>query len=438
MKLCNLLMSSLSFVLCSISFADECTPAGLLGHPDGVAAPGSPITVVTGDIDLDGDLDLVLAGSSRTVWFPNLGDGDFGPSVLLPESRASNSVAVGDVNGDGYPDIVSSHPSPGFGNEVSVLHNKGDGSFGASLSFESGGSPFGLKLADMNGDGRLDIVTLNVLDDSISVLLNVFHVTFAPGRVTDLGDGRFVDFALGDIDADGDMDVVVADDAGGRVRQFRNNGVGQLSPAQSVIVGNRTSGVQLGDLDGDGDLDLVATNDDDLTHDDVVVLQNNGIGVFSTAGFYRLSDDAGAGAFGVELGDLNGDDHLDIITANFLGGDISVLINDGEGSFEDARSSGSGAQRVRSTALGDLNGNGAVDIAAATQNSGTVSIWYNQCVPGGCPADLDLDGILDFFDVSAFLDAFAAQDPIADFTEDGIYDFFDVSDFLDAFGAGCP
>tara|TARA_A100001391_G_scaffold142349_1_gene100124 strand:+ start:756 stop:2936 length:2181 start_codon:yes stop_codon:yes gene_type:complete len=55
-----------------------------------------------------------------------------------------------------------------------------------------------------------------------------------------------------------------------------------------------------------------------------------------------------------------------------------------------------------------------------------------------CPADLDPDGILDFFDVSAFLDAFAAQDPIADFTEDGIYDFFDVSDFLDAFGAGCP
>ena len=67
-----------------------------------------------------------------------------------------------------------------------------------------------------------------------------------------------------------------------------------------------------------------------------------------------------------------------------------------------------------------------------------VAITNDLIVVETCPADLTGDGILDFFDVSDFLDAFGAQNPIADFTDDGVFDFFDVSDFLDAFGDGCP
>ncbi len=68
----------------------------------------------------------------------------------------------------------------------------------------------------------------------------------------------------------------------------------------------------------------------------------------------------------------------------------------------------------------------------------TGGFWAGIDPADSCPADLTNDGQLDFFDVSAFLDAFGAQEPAADFTGDGLFDFFDVSDFLDAFGAGCP
>lgn len=68
----------------------------------------------------------------------------------------------------------------------------------------------------------------------------------------------------------------------------------------------------------------------------------------------------------------------------------------------------------------------------------TGGFWAGIDPADSCPADLTNDGLLDFFDVSAFLDAFGAQDPAADFTGDGLFDFFDVSEFLDAFGAGCP
>jgi len=75
-------------------------------------------------------------------------------------------------------------------------------------------------------------------------------------------------------------------------------------------------------------------------------------------------------------------------------------------------------------------------IGLSTLNGTPIGFMINTSPP--CLADLDENGVLDFFDVSAFLDAFGAQDPAADFTNDGLYDFFDVSDFLDAFGTGCP
>ena len=69
---------------------------------------------------------------------------------------------------------------------------------------------------------------------------------------------------------------------------------------------------------------------------------------------------------------------------------------------------------------------------------GTGSFTLTLSIPGCNPADFTSDGVLDFFDVSAFLDAFASMDPSADLTDDGVFDFFDVSDFLDAFSTGCP
>ena len=438
MKCWKVLMCITGVFSASHAFAADCNADGLFDLPDVFSSSGSPTTIAVADLDLDGDMDIVVAnGVSRIAWFQNDGDGGFGPRVLISESRRSNSVAVGDVNGDGYPDIVASHPDTPNGGEVSVSLGKGDGTFGASQSYDPGANPYGLKLADVNGDGRLDIITLNIFDGTISVFTNILNITFTPGRKYDLQGGRPVDFTLGDVDFDGDIDLIVADDDLGIIRLVRNNGSGGFNRSQSVIVGNTTSGVCLGDLDGDGDLDLVAVNLDDATQDDVVVLRNNGIGVFSPIGFYALSEMNQSGAIRVSLGDLNGDGHLDIITANMDDNNISVMLNAGDASFGDPYTYEAGGVRVRNIALGDFNSDGTLDIVEAHQGSGSIGVWVNQCNGMACVADLTGDGILNFFDVAEFLEGYAVEDPAVDFTGDGIWDFFDVAEFLELFDAGC-
>lgn len=94
-----------------------------------------------------------------------------------------------------------------------------------------------------------------------------------------------------------------------------------------------------------------------------------------------------------------------------------------------------------SNSIGRYNDTGAFLgylVATGSQLSAPNHILLVDAAPAQCPADLTGEGVLDFFDISAFLSAFASQDSIADFTGDGIFDFFDVSEFLGAFGAGCP
>ena len=148
----------------------------------------------------------------------------------------------------------------------------------------------------------------------------------------------------------------------------------------------------------------------------------------------------GSRPFSVALGDLDGDSDLDIIVANCSSSDTSVLINIGGGDFADQLRFPVGDQPL-SIFLGDLDGDSDLDLAFANSvfTQPDTSVLFNLCTSGAtCLPDLNNDGELNFFDVSAFLSAFAAGDPIADFSGDGMFNFFDVSAFLGAFAAGCP
>src|SRR5262249_14735423 len=127
-----------------------------------------PVAAVTADFNGDGKLDLAVANatfnSNSVGVLPGNGDGSFGPPVDYATSPESLSIAAGDLNGDGKPDLVTADRGPRPTNDpgdVSVLLNQGDGTFAPAVAYSAGRRPVGVAIADFNGDGKADLMTVN-------------------------------------------------------------------------------------------------------------------------------------------------------------------------------------------------------------------------------------------------------------------------------------
>ncbi len=147
------------------------------------------------------------------------------------------AVAVGDLNGDGTPDVVVADSG---GGAVSVLLGKGDGAFAAATSFPVGASPIAVALGDFNKDGKLDIVTADSGADTVSVLLGKGDGTFAASAAFATGGGP-KSVAVGDVDRDGKLDVVSANATDGTVSVLRGDGAGGLAAHQDAGRGRRAA-----------------------------------------------------------------------------------------------------------------------------------------------------------------------------------------------------
>jgi hypothetical protein len=265
-------------------------------------------------------------------------------SLLFPAGAGPSSVAVGDVNGDSIPDLIVADT---LSNTVSVLLGNGDGTFQAPRQYAVGafrtpnplGSEFKLPafrrkvvLADLNHDGKLDIVVTNYDSGDVSVLLNNGDGTFAPQRRFDATTAPY-DVAVGHLTGNGipDLVVVSADKSGmSTVAVLLGRGDGTFQPEQTFTVrapGDLPfSSVALADLNGDGKLDLIFTG---TAGSKVTVFLGNGDGTFQPGIDYpgtRLGT-------GVAVGDVNGDGNLDIITSGLDPGGLSVLLGNGDGTF---------------------------------------------------------------------------------------------------------
>jgi hypothetical protein len=208
---------------------------------------------------------------------------------------------------------------------------------------------------------------------------------------------------------------------------------GPLFPGAQYEVGIRPASVAVGDLNGDGWLDLTTAN---LSSADVSVLLNNGDGTYAAAVHYATD----RYPLSVAVGDLNGDGWLDLAVANYGAyleqGNVAVLLNNGDGTFGAPVLYGAG-ERPRSVAVGDLNNDQWPDLAVA--NGYDVSVLLNQSTT---PGDVDGDGDVDRDDLEALLAAYGAcegdpnYDADADFDRNGCVNLCDLARLLSNYGAG--
>ena len=361
------------------------------GSPIAVSG-GPPVAIKVADVNGDGKPDLILANydnpPSISVLLGN-GSGGFtaapGSPISTGNSTYPHGLAVGDVNGDGKPDIVTANY---YGN-VSVLLGNGSGGFtpapGSPVSTGAPNYPraFSVALGDINGDGKLDAVVANYNSSTVSVLLGNGNGTFTPasGSPISLGGSQPRSVALADLNGDGKLDIVTADEGSNNISVLLGNGNGTF--AAPVLVPTGGSGprsVVVADVNGDGKPDLVVGN---YNSGNVSVQLGNGSGGFTAAANSPFAT-AGSSVSSVAVADVNGDGKPDIIASNYSSGTVSVLVGNGAGNFtlttDTPVSTGSHAYSV---AVADVNGDGRPDIITANRYNYNVSVLLNDATPTG-------------------------------------------------------
>ncbi|MEM9456818.1 MAG: FG-GAP-like repeat-containing protein [Myxococcota bacterium] len=400
----------------------------------------SPNSVAIADVTDDGELDIVTCNTSSddVTLLPGLGMGNFGAPVTFTTRIGAggddpDSIALADVTGDGVPDAVVTGPTSD--DVVVLVANPAMNGFNAPVRFitlvgADGDGPRGLAVGDVTGDGEPDVVTANFNTDDVTVLVGIAGgATFEPPVVypTDMpdvsgtaGDGpwraRLLDMdldgdldivtantnssdvtillndgagifgtpmifetdigwdgstprglAVGDINADTIPDAVVAHHSSSDIAAVAGLGAGLLAPSQTTALTANSSprGIAIADVTGEGTLDWVATQ----YNSDTIMRATQGVsGQFFTTAYF--ADD---GPWGIVLGDIDGDLDFDTVSATRNDSEITRTLNNGSGAFVSSLSFASGSV-PEAAALNDVTGDGLLDFITASPTQDQIRI----------------------------------------------------------------
>ncbi|MEG4805020.1 DUF4347 domain-containing protein [Microcoleus sp. ARI1-B5] len=336
----------------------------------GLTATATPISIAAGDLNGDGFPDLAVANlNSRDISILlGTGTGSFGTAANLfnPGNEVPNAIALRDFNADGNLDLAVANPITGTnGDFVSIRLGTGTGSFGNPTNFGSGINPKAIAAGDFNGDGKPDLATAG---SNISILLGDGTGSFS--NPVSINAGAYLSIATADFNGDNKLDLVASNNsATNNISVMLGNGIGSFSAPVNFSAGTGNHFVVTGDFNGDGKLDLAASNS---STNNVSVLLGNGTGNFGTATNFSI----GSSPTSVVTGDFNADGKLDIAASNSGDNNVSVLLGDGTGSFGSATNFSVGTT-PRFIAAADFNADGKLDLATPNFSSKNVSILLN-------------------------------------------------------------
>ena len=349
------------------------------------------ISTTTGDIDGDGDLDLVTARLFANNVFISLndGNGNFTEAASYATGVWPYQVTLGDMNNDGSLDIVTANQENTPGDNVSILLNQGDGTFAAYHDYGTASTSRSVALADFDNDGDLDVATGNIMpfgQESVTTYLNDGSGVLSSETYYARPQAGYVTAA--DVNDDGFPELAVTNGSDLSASIFFNTGNGQFGTEDVYTLGTAAVEPELhdvhtssfADLDGDGDLDWVIGN---RNINKLTFLYNNGDGIFGQ----RMDCGTILPQF-VYIRDFNKDGIADVMTLNHhasIYNSVSILLGLSDGTYTNSLVVPMGQAAVEA-AVGDFNGDTNLDIATADYFGDSLS---RKLMTGLAPSNLD-------------------------------------------------
>jgi VCBS repeat-containing protein len=342
-----------------------------------------PVSVAAGDFNGDQDSDLAVANEFSDNLSVLLGGagGGFGAATNFPTGDFTFpfSVAAGDFNADQHPDLAVASIITG---NVSVLLGGASGGFSAPTDFPAGDTPYAVAVGEFNGDNDPDLAVANQGSNNVSVLLGGAGGSFGAPATYSTGAGPS-SVVVADFNGDQDPDLAVVNQFAGTV-SVRLGGVGgTFGPLANFPAGADPTSVVAADFNGDQDPDLAVT---DYSAGKVLRLLGGAGGTFGAA--TQVSSIVGSGPIAAAVGDLNGDQDPDLVIANQLLTNVSVLVGGANESFSAPSNFKTGFSTLpgpSSIAVRDFDGDGKPDLAVANVNDDNISVLLNNTSTNQAP-----------------------------------------------------
>ena len=321
---------------------------------------------------------------------------EIAPKVDLTTLAGPEDIRVSDIDGDGIPDILVANYTAG---SISVYRNMStSGTINIAnfvrKDFTSGTGATFISVADLDNDGKQDVIVANQGENTLSIFKNIS----ASGNISFNGPVKIatpstpIGIGIGDFDKNGWLDIATANHGNGTISIFTNKGIfnsistNNFNPRFGLITGSNPITIDVADLDGDSKSDIVVGN---YGSNSVSIFKNNYIsGTLTTSSFSTKQDfNAGNKPGYLKLGDMDGDSKLDIVVLAEGNNSVGILRNI---STPGVLNTASFASRVNFNtgltpyyiSIGDLTGNGKPDILVTNFGAGTATIWQNKAIPG--------------------------------------------------------